>query len=47
MNLTPTDRIIRLQALLRDLAKMEEYELCIQIRDMIERLESDIDTPEL
>jgi|LauGreDrversion4_2_1035121.scaffolds.fasta_scaffold224943_1 protein-arginine kinase activator protein McsA len=45
MNLTPTDRIIRLQALLRDLAAMEEYELCIQIRDMIERLESEIDTP--
>lgn len=39
------DRIVRLEALLRDLAAMEEYELCIQIRDMIERLESEIDTP--
>ncbi len=46
MKLTLTERIIRLEALLRDLAVMEEYELCIQIRDLIQRLQAQIDTDE-
>ncbi len=39
------DRIIRLEALLRDLADIEEYELCQQIHTMVERLKGEIDTP--
>ena len=45
MKLTLTERIIRLEALLRDLAQMEEYELCIQVRDIIAKLQNEIDTP--
>lgn len=45
MKLTVTERIIRLEALLRDLAAMEEYELCIQVRDIIAKLQNEIDTP--